>query len=53
MRFMLIVTAVAVAMLFDLRDSRAYQGPWCAVKISAMQWSTIAACEPSKCARRK
>jgi hypothetical protein len=32
MRFMLIVTAVAVAMLFDLRASRAYQGPWCAVQ---------------------
>ena len=32
MRFMLIVTAVAVAMLFDLHASRAYQGPWCAVQ---------------------
>jgi hypothetical protein len=32
MRFMLIVTAVAMAMLFDPRASRAYQGPWCAVQ---------------------
>ena len=30
MRFMLIATAVAMAMLFDPRASRAYQGPWCA-----------------------
>ena len=32
MRFMLIATAVAMAMLFDLHASRAYQGPWCAVQ---------------------
>ncbi|HEX4826655.1 MAG TPA: DUF3551 domain-containing protein [Xanthobacteraceae bacterium] len=32
MRFMLIVTAVAAVMLVDLRPSRAYQGPWCAVQ---------------------
>ena len=32
MRFMLIATAVAMAMLFDLRPSRAYQGPWCALQ---------------------
>src|SRR6516164_498927 len=30
MRFMLVVTAVAAAMLFDVRVSQAYQGPWCA-----------------------
>jgi hypothetical protein len=32
MRFMLIATVVAAAaMLFDLRASRAYEGPWCAL----------------------
>ena len=30
MRFMLVVTAVAAAMLLDVRASQAYQGPWCA-----------------------
>ena len=31
MRFILVVTAVAAATFFDLRASRAYEGPWCAV----------------------
>jgi hypothetical protein len=30
MQFMLILVAVAAAMLFDVRASQAYQGPWCA-----------------------
>jgi Protein of unknown function (DUF3551) len=32
MRYMLVVTAVAAAMVFDVGASRAYQGPWCAVQ---------------------
>jgi hypothetical protein len=32
MRYMLVVTAVAAAMVFDVGTSRAYQGPWCAVQ---------------------
>jgi hypothetical protein len=30
MQFMLIVVTVAAAILFDLRPSQAFQGPWCA-----------------------
>jgi hypothetical protein len=30
MQFMLIVMTAAAAMLFDVRASRAYEGPWCA-----------------------
>ena len=30
MQFLLILAAVAVAMLLDVRASQAYQGPWCA-----------------------
>jgi hypothetical protein len=32
MRFILILTVAAAAILFDLRASRAYEGPWCAVQ---------------------
>ena len=32
MRFILILTVVVAAMLLDVRASRAYQGPWCAVE---------------------
>lgn len=31
MRFILVVTAIAAAMLLDLRAGQAYEGPWCAV----------------------
>jgi len=32
MRFILVATAIAAAMLLDLRTSQAYyEGPWCAV----------------------
>ena len=30
MQFLLILVAVAAAMLFDVRVSQAYEGPWCA-----------------------
>ena len=30
MQFILIVVTIAVAVLFDVRPSGAYQGPWCA-----------------------
>jgi len=30
MHFVLIIVAVAAAILFDIRPSGAYQGPWCA-----------------------
>jgi len=30
MQFVLIVVAIAAAILFDIRPSGAYQGPWCA-----------------------
>ena len=30
MQFLLILVAVTAAMLFDVRVSQAYQGPWCA-----------------------
>jgi hypothetical protein len=30
MQFILIVVAVAAALLLDVRDSQAYQSPWCA-----------------------
>src|SRR5436305_14951086 len=32
MQFILIVVTIATAILFDVRPSRAYQGPWCAVE---------------------
>ena len=32
MQFILILTVVVAAMLLDVRASRAYQGPWCAVE---------------------
>ena len=32
MQFMLIVVTIAAAILFDVRPSGAYQGPWCAVE---------------------
>jgi hypothetical protein len=32
MQFVLIVVTIAVAILFDVRPSGAYQGPWCAVE---------------------
>ena len=32
MQFILIVMTIAAAILFDVRPSRAYQGPWCAVE---------------------
>ena len=30
MQFILIVVTIAAAILFDVRPSGAYQGPWCA-----------------------
>jgi len=30
MQFILIVVTIAAAILFDVRPSAAYQGPWCA-----------------------
>src|SRR5262249_5563486 len=32
MQFILIVVTIAAAILFDVRPSGAYQGPWCAVE---------------------
>jgi hypothetical protein len=32
MRFILILTVVVTALLLDVRASRAYEGPWCAVE---------------------
>jgi len=32
MQFILIVVTIAPAILFDVRPSGAYQGPWCAVE---------------------
>ena len=32
MQFILIVVTIAAAILFDVRPSAAYQGPWCAVE---------------------
>ena len=31
MQFIFILVAVAAAMLFDVRVSQAYEGPWCAL----------------------
>jgi hypothetical protein len=32
MQFILIAVTIAAAILFDVRPSGAYQGPWCAVE---------------------
>jgi hypothetical protein len=32
MRVVVLIAALATAMFFDLRASRAYEGPWCAVQ---------------------
>ena len=54
MHFVLIIVAVAAAILFDIRPSRAYQGPWCAGTSRGPGHScTIAACEPSNSASRR
>ena len=54
MHFVLIIVAVAAAILFDIRPSGAYQGPWCAVRAGGPGHScTIAACEPSNSASRR
>jgi len=44
MQFILIVVTIAAAILFDVRPSGAYQGPWCAVENIGATSGTIAAC---------
>ena len=52
MQFVLIVVAIAAAILFIIRPSGAYEGPW--VRIGAAgHLCTIAACEPSNSASQK
>src|SRR5262245_34384170 len=43
MQFILIVVTIAAAILFDVRPSGAYQGPWCAVENVGGTSGTIAA----------